>query len=192
VINFPLMKSATKLKDLVEKLGEYCTQMTGAPYFRAQVHMAEHVFDTLGDINLEVEHFLKSANHPAAGSKAGRPSRVPPRPATTQIVHPEHDEPHLKLKGQPFRKMTLAQAARELLAEHAVLHGKDIERLALEGGYRTASKNFQSTMVIAFQRDGGFENVGRNRWRLKQPSLNLNGGRNGAAGVEVAEEAPTK
>jgi hypothetical protein len=186
MISFALMKSATKLKDLVEKLGEYCTQMTGAPYFRAQVHMAEHVFDTLSEINLEVEHFLKTANQPT-GPAVGRSRKVSPRPVTTEVVHPEHGESHPKLKGQPFRKMTLAEATRELLTEHAVLHGKEIERLVLEGGYRTASKHFQSTMLVAFQRDGGFENVGRNRWRLKQPSLNLNGVKMEVGQVEAKE-----
>ena len=94
--------------------------------------------------------------------------------AVTQ-PEPEQVDRHPPLEGQPFKNMTIADASRVLLKERGVLHGPDIERLPIEGVYPTASKHFQSTMIVAFRRDGGFENVGRNRWRLKQPVSSSSG-----------------
>lgn len=68
-----------------------------------------------------------------------------------------------------FRGLTLAQAARQLLLEHGKLHGKKIEELAKLGGFKGGTANFQNYMPVALKRDGGFENIGGNTWRLKQP-----------------------
>ena len=68
-----------------------------------------------------------------------------------------------------FRGLTLAQVGRILLKDHANLHGKRIEEFARAGGFRGGTKNFQNYLPVAFKRDGGFENIGGNTWRLKDP-----------------------
>jgi hypothetical protein len=68
-----------------------------------------------------------------------------------------------------FRDLTLAQIGKLLLKERGELHGKDIERLAREGGFKHGTKKFQNYLPVAFKRDGGFVNVGGNRWKLKEP-----------------------
>jgi hypothetical protein len=67
-----------------------------------------------------------------------------------------------------FKNLTLAQIGRLLLREHGKLHGKEIEKLAKAGGFKGGKENFQNYMPVAFKRDGGFQNVGGNTWRLKE------------------------
>lgn len=69
-----------------------------------------------------------------------------------------------------FRNVTLAQAAKVLLAEAAgtPLHGAEIERLAKLGGFTGGTKNFQNYLPVALKRAGGIENIGGNRWRLNE------------------------
>jgi hypothetical protein len=66
-----------------------------------------------------------------------------------------------------FRGLTLATIGKMLLANGGTLHGKEIERLARAGGYKGGIDNFQNYMPMAFKRDGGFENIGGNNWKLK-------------------------
>jgi hypothetical protein len=84
-----------------------------------------------------------------------------------------HREPRPRPGRLPFRNLTLVQAVKVLLREQKQLHGKEIERLLREGGYRTKARHFQQGMFSAFERDGGFVNVGGNTWKLKmEPSAN--------------------
>lgn len=71
-------------------------------------------------------------------------------------------------KKNRFRNLTLAQVGAMLLAEHSQLHGTQIEELAKEGGYKGGTENFQNYLPIAFKRDGRFENIGGNTWKLKE------------------------
>ncbi|HYL77782.1 MAG TPA: hypothetical protein VEU96_26440 [Bryobacteraceae bacterium] len=73
-------------------------------------------------------------------------------------------------QGKRFKKLTLAQIGKILLAEHGSLHGTKIEELAKAGGFKGGTKHFQNYMPVAFKRDGGFVNVGKNTWTLKSES----------------------
>ena len=73
-----------------------------------------------------------------------------------------------EFRGSAFRKLTLAEVAKVLLKENGKLHGKEIERLAKAGGFKKGTNNFQNYMPVAFKRDGSFENIGGNTWRLKE------------------------
>jgi hypothetical protein len=42
-----------------------------------------------------------------------------------------------------------------------------IEELARAGGFKGGTNNFQNYLPVALKRDGGFENIGGNTWRLK-------------------------
>jgi hypothetical protein len=163
------MRSSTKLRNLVEQLGAYCNGLIAAPHFFATVHAADHIFRTLYEISGEVERCVKTAKeakppHPRS-DKGRRRKSLHMFPVAQSELQQEGQLP--SLEGQPFKNMTIADATRVLLEERGVLHGLEIERLLIQGGYPTTSKHFQSTMVVAFQRDGGFENLGRNRWRLQ-------------------------
>jgi len=65
-----------------------------------------------------------------------------------------------------FKNLRLAEVGRILLTEHETLHGSEIEKLAKAGGFTGGTENFQNYMPVAFKRAGGFENIGRNTWRL--------------------------
>jgi hypothetical protein len=148
----------TDIKVLIQKLDALADELLTAPHFRARVHMAEHVYDALGDITQSVEETVKTT-----ADKAVEVSDDPEIPTD----HMDEQKPVRPLR---FRKLTLVQAARIVLKEHGQLHGTEIDRLVKEGGYKSKAEHFQSTLAVAFRRDGGFENVGENTWRLKLPS----------------------
>jgi hypothetical protein len=104
------------------------------------------------DRNLETLGYRASLN----GSNAKR----------TVVSRAEAAAPR-EFRSSQFRKLTLAQIGRVLLEDGGTLHGKDIERLARAGGFKGGTENFQNYMPVAFKRDGGFENIGGNNWRLK-------------------------
>jgi len=66
-----------------------------------------------------------------------------------------------------FKGKGLADVGRILLRENGIMHGKEIEAAAKEGGFKSKSNHFQSYLAVAFKRDGGFVNVGGNRWKLE-------------------------
>jgi hypothetical protein len=67
-----------------------------------------------------------------------------------------------------FRDLILAEVAKILLSETptGILHGAEIERLAKAGGFTGGTQNFQNYLPVALKRAGGFENIGRNRWKI--------------------------
>jgi hypothetical protein len=89
--------------------------------------------------------------------------------AKSEVLHVEPPATR-EFRSAQFRKLTLAEVAKVLLKEYGKLHGKEIERLAKAGGFKGGKENFQNYMPVAFKRDGGFENVGGNTWRLKEPA----------------------
>lgn len=74
--------------------------------------------------------------------------------------------PRVAAASQRFRGMPLADAVRIILTEQGTQHGKNIERICLAGGYQTETQKFQNYLAVALKRAGGFENRGRNIWRL--------------------------
>jgi len=105
----------------------------------------------------QIERDLKELGY-TAGSPNGRITPERPPRIVPQIP-----------KGAPsrrFKNMPLADIARVLLTEHEALHGKELEKLAVAGGFKGSQKHFQTHMPTAFKRAGGFENIGKNRWRL--------------------------
>jgi hypothetical protein len=79
-------------------------------------------------------------------------------------------ESNVTPSSKRFRGMTLVAVAKILLEEHGELHGKRIEELGKAGGFKANAKNFQGYLPVAFSRAGGFENVGKNTWKLN-PSV---------------------
>lgn len=150
------------LDPLVSKLEALSKNLDSAESVRERVRIADRVFETLGLIEQEVERFVVS--------EIGRSSNGH-QPAQAMIPLPSTESERGGQVSDRFSGMSLAAAARVLLAEHGALHGKEIERLLKEGGYESASRKFQSTMRVAFDRDGGFENIGGNRWRLRPRGL---------------------
>jgi len=155
------------LKSLIQQLDAFAESFNSAPHFRARVHFAEHIYDALDDISKELEATIAAPHHERR--KRETESRAH---RNLQLVLPEdhRDEPSSPPSPARFREKTLVQAARVLLGDHGQLHGKAIEDLLKAGGYETTAEHFQSSMAVAFKRDGGFENVGGNLWRLRAPS----------------------
>jgi hypothetical protein len=147
------------IKVLIQKLDALADELLAAPHFRARVHMAEHVYDAIGDIMESLENVVKNTKDDVTEA-----SGVP------EISMDHLDEPRATSPLR-FRKLTLVRIARILLKEQGQLHGREIERLAKEGGYKSAAEHFQSMLSVALKRDGGFENVGGNQWRLKPASM---------------------
>ena len=135
------------LMPIVQKLSVLTKNLQGASTIRERVRIADRIFDVLADIERQVEGFVVNE----LGQTKSAEIMVEP-------AHPSADR---------FRKMTIAEAGKALLAEHGQLHGKELERLLKAGGYQSKAEHFQSTILVAFRRDGGFENVGSNTWRLK-------------------------
>ena len=139
-----------ELNPLVQKLGVLSKNLASATSIRERVRISDRIFDVLGDIEAQVERFVVS--------ELGQQKKPEPR------------APIAEVSKDRFRGLSIAQAGKLLLQEHGQLHGKEIERLLKSGGIQSKAEHFQSTMLVAFGRDGGFRNVGGNTWRLKETS----------------------
>lgn len=163
-----------KLKEAIRQLDAYADGFLDAPHFRARVHMAGHLYDTLDDIYSEIERIVVKRERGL--DEIRETAQIESDPAAPQLSSPEtlpvnhRDEPRIA-KPLRFRNRTIAEATRKLLEERGQLHGREIERLLKEGGYESTAEHFQSSLAVALGRDGGFENIGGNTWRLK-PSTN--------------------
>lgn len=139
-------------------LSKALTDVGRTASIRFRVQMANRIFEVLSEIEHRVEQFIVDELGQVRETSSAGDSRNPENPS--------------RLSGVPsdrFRKMTIAQAASIVLKEAGrPLHGKEIERRVKEGGYRSGAEHFQSTLFVAFRRNGGFENIGANTWRLKE------------------------
>jgi len=95
----------------------------------------------------------------------------PSEPSRNGVKNPESQgEPHRSRSRRApteFKGMSLAEVGKILLKDRPGMHGSEIEELAKKGGYKSKSEHFQSYLAVAFKRDGNFENIGGNRWKLK-------------------------
>jgi hypothetical protein len=161
----------------------YAHEMLDAKSFMSRVHFADHIYRSWVAMQKELEQFLKSGKPemidevsvdaiPINRSKGVRGRKAEsPQPALRHGSDSERDE-----HRQRFSDKTMSEAAAVLLAEKKQLHGREIERLLKEGGYRSKSQFFQNVLEATFKRDGRFRNVGGNIWELKEPQLfNPNG-----------------
>ena len=152
-----------KLQESIRRLETYADGLENAPHFRARIHIAEHLYDFLDEIYQEIERIVKADKLPK--NEAENVNSTPT--GQREELYLEHrDEPKVA-KPFRFRKATMAEGARALLRENGQLHGKAIEQLLKEGGYKSEAKHFQSSLAVALGRDGGFENIGENTWKLK-------------------------
>lgn len=116
-----------------------------------------------------IEKDLKALGYSASltnGSSSASPSFKADRGKGSGFAEAEHAQQHTKR----FKDMKLADIGRILLRERGILHGTDIEKLAKAGGFKGGANHFQNYMPVAFKRDGGFENIGGNKWKLKEPA----------------------
>ena len=147
------------LQNQVQALDVLAANLTKATSIREKVKLADRIFETLGECERLVERFITTELGTTNGA---RPSGQ--TPTTLTKAADEH------VQSRRFRDLKLADVGRLLLKERGVLHGKEIERLAKEGGYKSGGEHFQSYLGTAFKREGDFENMGRNRWKLKEES----------------------
>lgn len=144
------------LRDQVQALDASAQELSKASSIRDKVRCADRIYDILAECEKLVERFV--VTEIAATNGHGFSKRSPKH----KIGGPR--------KGpQMFKDMTLAEIGKALLKTHGSLHGSKIEQLAKEGGYKSENaEHFQSYLAVAFKRDGGFVNTGRNNWKLKE------------------------
>ncbi len=145
------------LKTLVERLEALSNNLQVAQTVRERVRIADRIYEALNEIEQRVETFvIKEIGQPTNAAETLKSKAV-------KLSGDDKTE-----KKDRFKRLTIAEAGKVLLKERGVLHGKEIENLLIEGGYKSKSEKFQNTMVVAFRRDGGFENIGGNRWKLRE------------------------
>lgn len=148
------------LQNQVQALEALASNLSKATLIREKVKLADRIFETLSECERLVERFITNE---LAGTNGNRPLT-----RAKLIVGPILTDAEANVQSKRFRKMTLAEIGRILLKERGVLHGKEIEKLAREGGYKSKGEHFQSYLATAFKREGDFENTGRNRWKLRE------------------------
>jgi hypothetical protein len=195
------------LLSFVECIEHFSQAFLKADSFREQIHLAGHIHDHLRMIEDEIERLIKGQPAPATRVEDS------PQPSFPEFHFPEFqiDAPcdehsdttkNGALTSTPkksmerhlpkFRNLTLVEAGEILLKEHPELHGKELERLIKDGGYRSKAEHFQKMLQATFTRDGRFENVGLNRWRLKPlPQIGQNGDGGAKAGGEERPDTPS-
>jgi len=137
------------LKTLVERLEALSNNLQVAQTVRERVRIADRIYEALNEIEQRVETFvIKEIGQPTNAAETLKSKAV-------KLSGDDKTE-----KKDRFKRLTIAEAGKVLLKERGVLHGKEIENLLIEGGYKSKSEKFQNTMVVAFRRDGGFENIG--------------------------------
>ena len=142
------------LHSQIQDLNESVEDLAKAVSIREKVSLANRAFEILSLIEGFIASELSINGHKpmlqeestAVTERKGRKSQAP--------------------EGREFRGLTLAEIGKLLLQEHGTLHGLEIEKRAKAGGFKTNAKHFQSYLAVAFKRAGGFENIGKNTWRL--------------------------
>jgi hypothetical protein len=193
-----MAKKKPKLLSLSWDIDFYAHEMLDANTFMQRVHFADHIYRSWVAMNGELEQFLKSGKPEmieevsVEGIPISRPKSIRGRKVdkTAQLAlrhRPETERDEHRLR---FRDKTMAEGAAILLAEKKQLHGRDIEHLLKEGGYRSRSQFFQNVLEATFKRDGRFRNIGGNIWELKEPQFfNPNGKTVNEEDVAAAENS---
>jgi hypothetical protein len=185
------------LKNLALRLLKHIDEIESAEDFRMKIHFTEHAYSIVDRLEEElqravvqtpVKDYSFSALSPimldfptptaaAYEEQAGSVDDAPSIEKETASACPTdaRREPRPRPQRLPFKNLTLSQAVKALLQVHKRLHGKEIETLVKEGGYRTKARHFQQNLISASERDGGFINVGGNTWELKPEIVHLNG-----------------
>ena len=150
----------------VQSLDTLAAALSRAASIREKVKLANSIFETLGECEKLLEQFIASeVGHPN-GNKSNTvdASKNPGDQHDLGITTPRstHSPTAKKFKG-----MSLAEVGRALLMERGVMHGSEIESIAKAGGFSGKAAKFQSYLAVAFKRDGGFENLGKNNWKLR-------------------------
>jgi hypothetical protein len=147
------------LQDQVQALDVLAASLSKATSIRDKVKLADRIFEALGACERLVERFIVTELAGTSGTRSL--AQAEPIRTTDELT-----------QSKRFRDLTLAEVGRLLLKERGLLHGKEIEKLAREGGYKSGGEHFQSYLATAFKREGDFENIGKNRWKLKDVKEN--------------------
>lgn len=170
------------IESQVKTLEELATNLVTAVTIREKVRLADRIFAALGECEKLVEQFIVNGM-----TMAGNASHVAP-PAVAKHVQPVQPIAKSRQIGsKQFRDVGLADVARELLSGVDSMHGVEIERLAKAGGFESDAKHFQSYLSVALKRKGGFENIGKNRWRLND-KVPPQGRERGAVAAEAKQQ----
>jgi hypothetical protein len=140
----------------VRTLESLAGDLAKAASIREKVELGARIFGALAECEKLVERFMISEMATDSSDDNARDKR-----------EARADESHYREpNARQFRDMKLSDIGSVLLRERSELHGKEIERLAKAGGFKSTGKSFQGYLAVAFRRAGGFRNIGKNRWRL--------------------------
>jgi hypothetical protein len=146
----------------IQALEKSTTDLAKAASIRDKVRLADQVYGILSECEKLVEHFVVTE---IGTSNGHRNSQEDPKPRERRS--PKQPAKPTALAGRKFADLTLAQIGKQLLEEKGgTIHGSEIEKLAKAGGFKSTSEHFQSYLAVAFKRVGGFENLGKNTWKL--------------------------
>jgi hypothetical protein len=147
----------------VKALEALATNLANAKSVREKISSAHNIFATLAECEKLIEKFIVSDIALLSGN-ANSEERQKVAPPVTRI---DADKQNAAVTDpNRFAAMALADIGRELLSDGRTMHGLEIERIAKTGGFKSDAVHFQSYLSVAFKRRGGFENVGKNNWRL--------------------------
>jgi hypothetical protein len=169
----------------VQALQALIDNLAKAGPLREKIRLADRIYAALGECERLVDKFIsdtvgggekaaaKSTAEPAEDSRSNGQSRAEKADAPSLAPASGYKDPG----PRQFRGMKLADVGRALLKDRGVLHGSEIERLAKAGGFKSTAKSFQPYLSVAFKREGGFQNIGKNRWKLNEsiPAEGRNG-----------------
>jgi hypothetical protein len=146
-----------ELAPLTDKLHELTRNLSRAQTSRERVAIANGIYETIHGIAEWTDWFV--------GTNFTKGNRK------SLIIDDQSSQGNSTPPEARFRDMSIAAASKLLLTERGMLHGSEIERMLRAGGYETKARRFQNVMRIAFEKDGGFVNIGGNLWKLKSQDV---------------------
>jgi hypothetical protein len=148
------------IQDAVSQLGVLTKELAEADSIRSRVSISHAIFQSLEQIEKAVEKFVvdEIGSHNGTGSTS---QAIPTAAASAVSAEPPKPALHR------FSGSTLADAVRVLLTEDSQMHGSQIEKTVKAQGYISSADKFQVVLRNTLMRDGGFENIGGNVWRLR-------------------------
>jgi hypothetical protein len=161
------------IESQVQALQALIDNLAKAVTLRDKIRLADRIYEALGECERLVDKFISET---VGAENSGRKSMAdaagekenPEPPLRREVAERREPSGYREPSPKQFRGMKLADIGRMLLKDRGVLHGSEIERLAKAGGFKSSARTFQPYLSVAFKREGGFENIGKNRWKLNE------------------------
>jgi hypothetical protein len=170
-----------RLAEDIELFVRSAIESDGEGDFIGTVHYVDHAYMAISVLQAQLESFVRRPAMQPQGTRKVVATRSAKETSLQELarrlsepspIQEDHKPDHHQSR---FRDLKLADVVAAILKKQTELHGKEIEKHAKEGGYQTKAKHFQTMLDGTLRNDGRFVNVGGNRWRLREPTLSMNG-----------------